>query len=118
MRVASFKIDQNGKQADVSVVPLEGGAGGDSANVNRWRGQVGLAAISDDTLKQSAQAVEIAGQPGMLYELSGTNPGSGEAVRILGAIQHREGTAWFFKMTGSDTLVAEQKSAFVAFLKS
>ena len=48
MRVGSFKITgADGKQADVSIVPLPGMAGGDFANVNRWRGQVGLPAAAD-----------------------------------------------------------------------
>jgi hypothetical protein len=38
MRVASFGISQDGKSADVSVIPLAGMAGTDPANVNRWRG--------------------------------------------------------------------------------
>ena len=47
MRVASFTIQgQNGKLADVSVVPLPGMPGTDDANVNRWRGQVGLSPVS------------------------------------------------------------------------
>src|SRR6266853_5763043 len=38
MRVASFRVkDKTGKQADVSIVPLAGRAGGDLSNVNRWR---------------------------------------------------------------------------------
>ena len=42
MRVASFRIKgQNGKQADVSIVPLPAMAGGELNNVNRWRSQVG-----------------------------------------------------------------------------
>src|SRR5271155_3063923 len=32
MRVASFKVNQDGKQADISVIPLGGMAGGDGAN--------------------------------------------------------------------------------------
>ena len=63
MRVASFKIQgPNGKQADVSVIPLPGLAGSDEANVNRWRGQVGLSPASPDELKKSAESVE-AGRP-------------------------------------------------------
>jgi hypothetical protein len=38
--------------------------------------------------------------------------------RILGVIQHRESMAWFFKMTGDDQLVAQQKPAFIELLKS
>jgi hypothetical protein len=119
MRVASFVVkDKNGKQADVSVVPLPGMAGGDSANVNRWRSQVGLQPLSDEELKKIAQAVEIAGQPGELYEQTGKNPGSSEDMTILGVILHREGTAWFFKMTGDPGVIAQQKATFVEFLKS
>jgi hypothetical protein len=119
MRVASFKVTgQGGKQADVSIVPLGGFGGGDAANVNRWRGQVGLAAASSEELKQVAQPVEIGGQPADLYDVAGRNPDNGNPARILAAIQHRDGSAWFFKMTGDDELVAAQKGAFIGFLKS
>jgi hypothetical protein len=118
VRVASFRIAKDSKQADVSVIPLAGAAGGDLANVNRWRGQVGLEPVTEAELKQSAEAVQIAGAPAELYELSGKNPGSGDAMRVLGAIQHRDGVAWFFKVSGDDALVAEQKPAVIEFLKS
>jgi len=119
MRVASFKVKgDGGKQADVSVIPLPGLAGSDLDNVNRWRGQVSEPPISQEELAKIAQPVEVAGQPAQLYEQAGQNPGSGDKTRILAAIQRREGTAWFFKMTGDDDLVAKQKPAFVEFLKS
>jgi hypothetical protein len=119
MRVASFKIQgQNGKQADVSIIPLPGLPGSDDANVNRWRGQVGLSPVSPDELKKSAESVEAGGQPAQLYDITGRNPGSGVATRILGVIQHRTDAVWFFKMTGDADLAEQQKPAFVAFLKS
>jgi hypothetical protein len=119
MRLASFKVSgQDGKQADVSVVPLPGMPGSDDANVNRWRGQVGLPPMSPEELKKSGENVEAAGQPAQFYDLAGQNPGNGEAARILGVIQHRDDAVWFFKMTGDAGLVEQQKPAFVAFLKS
>src|SRR5208282_5084280 len=119
MRVASFKVTgPDGKSADVSVIPLPGLAGSDEANVNRWRGQVGLSPVSPDELKKSAEDVEAGGQPAQLFDIAGQNPGSGDAERILGVIQHREDMAWFFKMTGDAGLVEQQKPAFVALLKS
>jgi len=119
MRVASFSVaGNNGQQADVSVVPLPGLAGGDLDNVNRWRGQVGQPPITAEQMATTAEPVELAGQTARLYDQAGTNPGSGDKSRILAAILRREGVAWFFKMTGDDALVAGQKPAFISFLKS
>ena len=118
MRVASFSAAQDGKQADVSVIPLAGMAGTDPANVNRWRGQVGLSSLPEAELAQLAEKITVGDLPADLYDLAGTAPGSGDAERILGVILHREGTAWFFKMTGDAGVVEAQKPAFVAFLKS
>src|ERR1700690_616773 len=120
MRVASFKIQgPDGKQAEVSVIPLPGLSGStDDANVNRWRGQVGLSPMSPDEMKKSAENIQAGGQPAQLYDIAGTSPGSGNAERILGVIQHRDDAAWFFKMTGDANLVEQQKAAFVAFLNS
>lgn len=118
MRVASFDISENGKTADVSVIPLGAMSGGDAANVNRWRGQVGQPPLAEADLQKSAEKVEIAGQPADLYDIAGTSPGSGDAERILGAILHGDDAVWYFKVTGDDALVETNKAAFTAFLKS
>lgn len=119
MRLASFKVQgKNGAQADVSVVPLPGMAGGDEANVNRWRGQVGLPEATPDELQKMAEQAEVGGQPAKLYDIAGHNPGSDSTTRILAVIQHHDNMTWFFKMTGDAGFVEQQKPAFVAFLKS
>ena len=118
MRVASFEVSENGKTADVSVIPLGGIAGGDPANVNRWRGQVGLTPLADDEMLKLAEKIEVAGQPSDLYEIAGANPASGDAQRIIATILHRDVTAWFFKMSGESALVEKNKAAFIAFLRS
>ncbi|HEY1490777.1 MAG TPA: hypothetical protein VGF90_07030 [Verrucomicrobiae bacterium] len=118
MRVASFGVMQDGKQADISVIPLGGMAGTDLANVNRWRGQIGLAALPETEVAPLAEKITVGDQPADLYDLTGTAPGSGDAERIIGVIFHREDTSWFFKMTGDANLVEAQKPAFISFLKS
>ena len=118
LRVASFEVLENGKTADVSVIPLSGAAGGDAANVNRWRGQIGQPPLDDAGLQKLVETIEIASQPGQLYDIAGTSPGSGDALRILGGILHVEDTTWYFKMMGDADLVQKQKAAFIAFLKA
>lgn len=118
MRVASLGISLDGKQADVSVIPLAGTAGTDPANVNRWRGQIGLDSLPEAELARLAEKISVGETPADLYDLVGTASGSGDAQSILAVILHREGTAWFFKMTGDAALVKKQKPAFIAFLKS
>ena len=45
MRLESFNVPFDGGLGDLSVIRLGGNAGGDLANINRWRGQLNLPAI-------------------------------------------------------------------------
>ncbi len=119
MRVASFVVEgKDGKQADASIVPLPGMAGSDLDNVNRWRGQVGQPAVTEEQVMTMAEPVEVAGQQAKLFDQAGTAGDSGLKARILAAVLRRDGVAWFFKITGDADLVRAQKPAFVAFLQS
>ena len=119
MRLGSFRVkDQAGQQADVSIIPLPGLAGGDLENVNRWRGQVGLMPVPQDELATLTEKIEIAGGAAQLYDLAGQPSGSSAKTRILAAIQRRQGVVFFYKMTGEDALVASQKPTFTSFLQS
>ncbi len=118
LRVASFEISENGKTADVSVIPLGGSAGGDAANVNRWRGQVGQTPLDEADSKKAAEPVQVGDKPADLYDIAGTAPGSGDNERIIGAILHTDDSTWYFKMMGDSALVEKNKPLFTAFLKS
>src|SRR5450756_2144735 len=118
MRVASFSVADGGKQADVSVIPMGGMAGGNVANVTRWRGQVGLPPVDDDAVQKMTEKVVIASQDADMFDIAGTSPGSGDSERIIASVLHQDNTAWFFKITGDADLVEKEKPAFIAFLKS
>lgn len=118
MRLASFKaVAPNGKETDVSVVALPGIAGGDLANVNRWRGQMQLGPIDEDALARSAEHLSANGHDFLLVDLASEQPINGEKQRILGAILDENKRAWFIKMTGEDVAVEAQKNAFGDFLR-
>ena len=119
MRVASYRVKgKDGKMADISVVPLAGVAGSDIDNVNRWHGQLGLAPVSEAEFSKLGEKVQVGAEEGKLYDMAGQNAGSGEKNRMIAGIVRRPDGAWFFKMVGDDAIVAEQKSAFVDYLKS
>ncbi len=121
MRLASFNATApNGKQADVSVVSLPGIAGGDLANVNRWRGQVNLGPIDEDTLAKTAEHVKADGHDYLVVDLVSDKPlgEKQEKQRIVAAILDENQRSWFIKMTGEDETVAAQKNAFHEFLRS
>jgi hypothetical protein len=119
MRVGSFSISgADGQQADVSIIPLGGAAGSELDNINRWRTQVSLEKVTPESLASVTEKVEIGDSQGTFVDMLGTDPQTQKPTRILGAILPSQGTTWFFKAMGADTLVAEQKPAFKQFLKS
>jgi hypothetical protein len=118
MRAGFFSVTgKDGQEAQVTIVPLAGLGGGDLENVNRWRGQVGLGPITAEELSSQESNVVIAGQTGKLFEIAGTIPNQKDKTRILAAILRRGGMTWFFKMTGGDALVQQEKAAFQEFMK-
>ena len=46
MRLVSFEIPYSGGVGELSIIQLGGEGGGLEANVNRWRGQIGLGPLS------------------------------------------------------------------------
>lgn len=120
MRVGSFAVNRDGKHADVSIIPLAGMSGGELANVNRWRGQVGLPPVEAGKLEETAEKVSVGSTPAALYDVGGTDPQTKQPTRILASILSKDGTTWFFKMigVGSADLVEKEKPAFKEFLKS
>ena len=121
MRIASYGITApDGRTADASVVPLGPTAGSELDNVNRWRGQLGLGAVTDAELTGLTQAVPIGGVTGKLFDLVGEKPTLDDKykARTLAAVLSVGSATVFFKLTGEDALVAENKPKFLAWLKS
>ncbi len=116
MRLASFRAGE----ADVSVSKMPGTAGGTLANVNRWRGQIGLAPLAESELATEQKAIEVGGENSLLFEMAGEKApeGKSQPQRTLAAIVPHSGETWFFKMSGDSAAVANESVNFAAFLKS
>ncbi len=119
MRVANFiAVSKTGQTNDISVIPMASGAS-EADLVLMWRQQLQLPMDGPGGGQDSAP-VAIGADQGKLFDLVSEQPivdGKSRA-RMLVAMLPRGGTTWFFKMTGEDAFVREQKPAFLQFLKS
>jgi hypothetical protein len=117
--LAEYSIsDAKGAKAEVNVASMGGEGGGLLPNVNRWRAQLGLGAISENDLSQLAQSPDVPGGKATLVDFAGTDAKTGAPTRLVGAIVSQGGETWFYKLMGDDQIVSQQKNAFVQFIQS
>ena len=117
MRKGSFAVrGDDGAEADLSIIAFPGEAGGDLANLNRWRGQVGLDPITAADFPRETTALESNGLHFIVVDLAGQTAKG--PTRLVGALTAAGGQTWFFKLMGPDALVAHTKPAFLDFLKT
>ncbi len=120
MRKATFIISGNaGEQAELAVTAFPGDVGGNLANVNRWRSQIQLPPIAAAGLSSALDHLHAGDLHIDVADILGPVPADGKPrQRILGGIVPFNGATWFFKLTGPDALVAREKDAFYAFIKT
>ena len=114
MRYASFKVPGAGK-IDGSVVTLPGDSGGELANVNRWRGQIGLGPTDAAGLAAARSTVKTRAGAANVYDF--TSEG-GKKSRLIAAILMVDGSSWFIKLTGDAEPVTAARPAFLELLGS
>ena len=115
MRVATLKAPIEGK-LDVSVVVLGGPAGGELANVNRWRGQIGLGPIDEAGLGSSRKVVKAPAGGVNVYDFTGE--GTVKSRLVAAIATGPDGKTWFVKMVGDATAVDKAASDFNQLLGS
>jgi hypothetical protein len=114
---AKFLIAVDGANASVNVSKSAGDGGGLLPNINRWRGQLGLGAWSEDDLNKNTREIEVAGGQGTFVELNGTDAATEKAATTVGVKVARDGSTWYYKMMGDPKLVESQREAFLDFVK-
>lgn len=100
---------------DVSVVVLPGPAGGELANVNRWRNQIGLPPIDEAGLAKSRAVVRTKAGPLHVYDF--TSEGQ-PRNRVVAGLTSARGDTWFVKVTGDAAAVGAARADFMKLLGS
>jgi len=121
MRRASFRVADD-PRAECYLVVLGGTGGGLLANVNRWRGQMGLPDLDPAALEAQPRS-ELLGRDAVLVDLTGTWQGmsgdeDAEDHRLVGLIAVDEAEASFLKMVGPADVLADEVDAFLALARS
>jgi hypothetical protein len=114
MRFATLTAPVPGK-VDVSVVVLPGPAGGEAANVNRWRNQLGLKPMAEGELAGVRKPVKTAAGEVNVYDF--TSDGE-KKTRTVAGLTSAQGDTWFVKMTGDAEAVAAARPAFLEIIGS
>lgn len=114
MRFATLKPPVEGK-IDVSVITLPGPAGGELANVNRWRGQIGLAPVDEAELARTRKTVASPAGPVSVYDFTSEGP---SPSRMIAGLLVTRGNSWFIKMVGDPGPVAAARADFIRILET
>lgn len=113
IRLATL-VPPGGVKAEGTVVALPGDSGGELANANRWRGQIGLPPVDEAGLAGSRTKLSTKAGPVAVYDFTS----GGEArTRLIAAIVKTGDTTWFFKLTGDAAATESARPGFLAVLK-
>lgn len=122
IRKGSWTID-GASDTDCSLVALGGTGGGLLANVNRWRGEMGLEEIDEATLATLPHR-ELLGRKATYVNITGTYSGGMggggpvENARMLGLVLSLPQATLFLKLTGPAAVVEANQGAFEALADS
>jgi hypothetical protein len=121
MRLINLRFGPNA-EGECYLSAMPGAAGGEKANIDRWRAQMGLPALSDGELaalpkkpflKREALFVKLDGD---FKPVGATVPQKG--YRLIGLVQAAPEFTLFVKLTGPKELVEQNEAAFESFVQS
>ena len=116
MRKAAFGIADDAGKAECTIIALAPAAGELLPNVNRWRDQLGLEPLEEDSLSSAVKPMTVGGAAGNYVSLMKSTETPSKAT-IVAMIPYG-GQIWFFKLTGDAAIVEREADNFDQFLSS
>ena len=115
MRLASFAVPLEDGQGSCSLILLAGNGGGLIANINRWRGQLGLPQASEAAIM--AEVKIHPGKESSFQYILLENPAQPQQAFLTGIISYPQQTL-FIKLILPQKAVQEQEKSFLEFVAS
>ena len=117
-RTATLATGEGEARVEVAISRVPGLAGSIAANVNRWRGQLGLPPASRDEVIAAVEPAST-GEGGLTgMDVTLRNPdGTPPAAQRIAWFERPDGT-WYFKATGTPDAVDRETEAFNNLLAS
>ncbi|MGE0761592.1 MAG: hypothetical protein AB7O38_31575, partial [Pirellulaceae bacterium] len=109
-RAAAFDVVEGDQKIEITVTSLPSSSL--LPNINRWRSQIGLDALTPEQYEQTKKSIEFAGKPADYVQFFGPQ----EA--ILGVVADQGGMAWFAKLQGAAELAGRERERFETFIRS
>lgn len=107
MRLATYIAPDPAGPVEIAVTRFGGRVGGELANVNRWRGQLGLPPIREAELDQTVVRFSADGYAG--YETRIETPSG--VMLAAGVYEEAGDQTWFVRATVADAKVADRLKA-------
>jgi hypothetical protein len=113
MRIATFRAGAS-EGVEVTLSAFPGDAGGLLANINRWRGQLGMEPTTEADLAGAMRVSTDHGVDVRTLRLVGA-----KGQDMLGAVvRPGDGKTWFVKATGQPEAITQVSDSFAAFAGS
>jgi hypothetical protein len=118
-RRAAFTVQHGEHSAEITVQSFPAAApliADPLANVNRWRGELGLEPMTQNEVDGAAKKLTISGEPAVYVEIMGPQ-GPGQKAIFAALFKFGE-EMWFIKLIGDAALAERERDRLAGFLGS
>lgn len=114
MRLATYQMQGPSGPVEVAISRFPGDVGGMLANVNRWRGQVGLPPATDADLAGMIEPFESPGFNGSLLHIQGAE----QHIVVASIFEPGANQTWTVRVSGTPEVAAAVKADIFAFART
>ena len=86
--------------------------------MNRWRAQLSLGAIDQAALDKLVTTLDLPAGKATVVDFSGADSENDAKHRCVGVMVPVQNATWFYKLAGSEPVVAREKEALLKFVRS